>query len=327
MPQVYEGFETGPKPIAGLAKTFTRPRRGTPAAFRNVLGTKQERAQRAMPEALAGVPRLKPGRTLAKPDGPAPELRGANEIERIWSDPSHESYEKTNLVLRPSYSLEQVIEIQRQQISLAQYTEIGRLKLVVFGEPARGAPTPPRDQTNVWGIRLDWMQEGPMLALSNDLMHVLVIGAMTHPPRIPHPGWEPKHGTYIEYTFTDGYKSTTCSRQELEKHGVVKDWKQHKADRPGKPDLIEQKYSDRSNACWPNEAALRRGEGFIVFAPIAKVMFQNKRGFGYVSGLTDPADGTKFSLLINPKHKLRGEPWPEGFFCRGRFVITQGPEV
>lgn len=323
MAQVYEGFEAGPKAIVGLAEKFAKRREGAPAAFRNRVahGSAKASAVPGVPEAFVGAPRRKPGATLARPARPVV----GDRLSVVGTEDQPSATD--NLLLRPSYSLEQVIEIQRQQVSLAQYTEIGRLKLVVFGEPARGAPTPPRDQTNVWGIRLDWMGEGPMLALSNDQMHVLVLGAMTHPPRIAHPAWEPTHGSYIEYTFTDGYKSTTASHDELEDHGRIKGWKQMKADRPKKPDMIDQKYSDRSNSCWPNEAALRRGEGFIVFSPIAKIMFGNRRGFGYVSGLTDPADGTKFSLLINPRHKLRGELWPEGFFARGRFQITQGPEV
>lgn len=311
-----------------MAENFAKRREGVPAAFKDRVSKSKARAAAVpgVPEAFAGVPRRKPGATLARPaSSESSSESGVDQFE--VSELRTLNSEPNNVLLRPSYSLEQVIEIQRQQISLAQYTEIGRLKLVVFGEPARGAPTPPRDQTNVWGIRLDWMQEGPLLALSNDQMHVLVIGAMTHPPRIAHPGWEPRHGAWLEYTFTDGYKSSTCSGQELADHGAVKKWEQKKADRATRADMIDQKYSDRSNICWPNEAALRRGEGFIVFSPIAKVMFQNKRGFGYISGLTDPADGTKFSLLINPKHRLRGELWPEGFFARGRFTITQGPEV
>jgi len=232
-----------------------------------------------------------------------------------------------SLLLRPSYDLATTLEIQRQQVGLAQYTEIGRLKLIVFGEPAAGAPTPPRDQTNVWGIRLDWMGDGPMLGISADGMHILVLGALTHPPRIPHPAWEPAHGAYLEYRYADGYKSATASRAELDKHGAVRDWKQIKADRPKKADMIDQKYSERSNCCWPNEAALRRGEGFIVFSPIMRLMFQNSRGFGVIKGGTNRADGTKFSLLVNPKNKLRGEPFPEGFFARGTFQIVQGPEV
>jgi hypothetical protein len=294
MPQL-ESLQTGPK--AGAAVDFA-PKKGIPPGFR-------KRTDR--PTAIAGHP-------------VAPSRKPPRWMMKMEDRPQ-------SLLLRPALELDQVIRIQRERTSRHEYIPVGKLKVVVFGEPALGAPVPPRDETQVWGIRLDWMGEGPLLAVSSDNQDLLITGPLHHPPRILHPAWQPQFGAHYEYIMEDGTRSLVFGDRERQAGLVVKDHIWHLADRPGPDDYIEQKYEDRSIVTWPSEAHLRRGKGYIVFSPISKVMFQNARGYGVVKGLTDEANGSKFTLLINPNRRVRGEHLPEGFFLRGRFEICQGPEL
>src|ERR1051326_939039 len=126
MAQLYQGFETGAK--AGAPVTF-KPKSGAPAGF----GKRHDR-----PAQITGRPAAAP-------------MKAAAASVAVIGDTAQ------SLLLRPALELDQVIRIHRERFSRHEYTPVGKLKMVVFGEPAAGAPVPPRDETRIWGIRLDWM--------------------------------------------------------------------------------------------------------------------------------------------------------------------------
>jgi hypothetical protein len=303
-----------------------KPRPGRPGAFfeskprasRN-LAAAQAPVRPERPQVLTGKPARKPGVTVAAGTGELPTV--------------HPDYvPPASLLMRPALGLEQLIDFHREQVRLADYTIIGRMKAVVFGEPARGAPTPPRDQTRIWGIRLDWRDQGPLLALSKDGQGILITDLFRHPPKVVHPAWTPKHGAFYEHVMTDGTRANEFTAEHRQQGLSVKRSILHAADVPGPEDMIEQLYEERSCVAWPSGEAIDAGQGYAVFSPIAQVMFQNSQGYGYIHGKTDHFNGSKFSLLINPRaRRQKGGQNPvyleEGFFVRGRFEIRQGPEV
>jgi hypothetical protein len=87
-------------------------------------------------------------------------------------------------------SIEDRLKIQRERVQRAEFLPLGKLITVVL-EPARDANLPPRDQTKVWGVRLDWMGMGPMLGLSLDQQDLLITTPVPPLPKIVDPQWKP----------------------------------------------------------------------------------------------------------------------------------------
>jgi hypothetical protein len=102
-------------------------------------------------------------------------------------------------------SIEDRLKIQRERAQRGEFLALGKL-IIVLLEPAREANLPPRDQTKIWGVRLDWMGMGPMLGLSMDQQDLLITTLVPPLPKIVDPQWKPGDSAepqYIEQRFED----------------------------------------------------------------------------------------------------------------------------
>jgi len=102
-------------------------------------------------------------------------------------------------------SIEDRLKIQRERVQRGEFLALGKLITIVL-EPARDANLPPRDQTKVWGVRLDWMGMGPMLGLSLDQQDLLISTPVPPLPKIVDPQWMPGDSVeppLIEQRFED----------------------------------------------------------------------------------------------------------------------------
>ena len=89
-----------------------------------------------------------------------------------------------------AFTLEDQLKLQRERVQRGEFTPLGRLVKVIL-EPARDAPLPPREQTRVVGVSMDWQRLGPTLGLSLDQRDLLIISPVPPLPRIPDVTWKP----------------------------------------------------------------------------------------------------------------------------------------
>ena len=180
-------------------------------------------------------------------------------------------------------TLEDVLKLQRERVRRGEFTLLGRLVKVVL-EPARNAPLPPREQTRVLGVSLDWQDIGPTLGLSFDQQDLLIVAPVPPLPKIADPTWKPPLGVDTYGAPLPGFT-------------------------PQAPPLIEQRYENFTNARVRNST-------FLVFSPVAQVLFRmlSAPAFRIIKGSAG-FDGTQLTLLIDPTTG-------EGHFYGGRFIIV-----
>ena len=106
------------------------------------------------------------------------------------------------LVLNPI----ELVEYQRRQIRQREYTPLGRLERIELGEGCLPNTAPDNPLVGRWTARehplapaLDWMNHGPMLAISKDEQDILVCTHMVHPPPQVDPDWKRKIPTPLKY--------------------------------------------------------------------------------------------------------------------------------
>lgn len=102
-------------------------------------------------------------------------------------------------------SIEDRLKVQRERVQRGEFLPLGKLIAVVL-EPARDANLPPRPETKVWGVRMDWMGQGPMLGLSLDQQDLLITTPVPPLPKIADPQWKPGDSAeipMIEQRFED----------------------------------------------------------------------------------------------------------------------------
>lgn len=109
------------------------------------------------------------------------------------------------LVLNPI----EMIEFQRGQIRRKEYTPLGRLERIDLGEGCLPNTAPDNPLVGRWTAdskplapALDWLNKGPMLALSKDEQDILVCTHAIHPPPLVDPDWKRKIPTPLQ--FKDG---------------------------------------------------------------------------------------------------------------------------
>ena len=97
------------------------------------------------------------------------------------------------LVLNPI----EMIEYQRGQIRRREYTPLGRLERIDLGEGCLPNTAPDNPLVGRWTAdghpqapALDWLNHGPMLALSKDDQDILVCTHAVHPPPLVDPDWK-----------------------------------------------------------------------------------------------------------------------------------------
>ena len=99
------------------------------------------------------------------------------------------------LVLKPI----EMIDFQRGQIRRREYIPLGRLERIDLGEGCLPNTAPDNPMVGRWNAdnkpmapALDWLNHGPMLALSQDEQDILVCTHMVHPPPLLDPNWKRK---------------------------------------------------------------------------------------------------------------------------------------
>ncbi len=185
--------------------------------------------------------------------------------------------------VKPTLAVADVIQVRRDRVRMGQYRPLGRLITVVL-EAARDAQIP-HAEAGVLGVRLDWGTIGPPLGISYDGVDLLVVAVVPPLPDIPDPYWQP------------------AALPDVPSVEQVAAW------RAQRPPMIPQRLMDRASA-------RVRGSNFLVFQPVAQVLFKPEGVplFSVITGYTDDFSGTKLALLIDP---MTGE----AHFYGGRFRI------
>ena len=118
----------------------------------------------------------------------------------LASSPNFPSY-NVPLVLNPI----EMIDHQRRQIRWREYTPLGRLERIDLGDGCLPNTAPDNPLIGRWTARehptapaLDWLNHGPMLALSKDQQDILVCSPMVHPPPLVDPDWKRKLPTPLK---------------------------------------------------------------------------------------------------------------------------------
>ena len=99
----------------------------------------------------------------------------------------------------------EMIEYQRGQIRRREYTPLGRLERIDLGEGCLPNTAPDNPLVGRWTAdhkpmapALDWLNKGPMLALSKDDQDILVCTHAIHPPPLVDPEWKRKINTPLK---------------------------------------------------------------------------------------------------------------------------------
>ena len=99
------------------------------------------------------------------------------------------------LVLNPI----EMIEYQRGQIRRKEYTLLGRLERIDLDEGCLPNTSPDNPLVGRWSARskpmapaLDWLNQGPIVGLSNDEQDLLLVTHAIHPPPVAGPDWKRK---------------------------------------------------------------------------------------------------------------------------------------
>ena len=106
------------------------------------------------------------------------------------------------LVLNPI----EMIECRRGQIRRREYTPLGRLERIDLGEGCLPNTAPDNPLLGRWTVgehpqapALDWLNHGPMVALSKDEQDILLCTHAIHPPPLVDPNWRRKIQTPLEF--------------------------------------------------------------------------------------------------------------------------------
>jgi len=193
-----------------------------------------------------------------------------------------------------AFTLEDQLKLQRERVQRGEFTPLGRLVKVIL-EPARDAPLPPREQTRVVGVSMDWQRLGPTLGLSLDQQDLLIISPVPPLPRIPDVTWKAPPFPQVR---DPNWKSTGPAP-------LIVDPSYKAPDAP----LIEQRYENFTNARVKNST-------FLVFSPVAQILFRmlSAPAFRMIKSSAG-FDGTQLTLLIDPTTG-------QGHFTGGRFIIV-----
>ena len=193
----------------------------------------------------------------------------------------------------------EMAEYQRGQIRRKEYRPLGRLERIELGEGCLPNTAPDNPIVGRWTAThkpmapaLDWLNHGPMLALSNDEQDILVTTHMVHPPPLVDPDWKRKIPTPLK---------TVNGIPLLDK-----------------PTTIEQSLLHR---CWvgPGGSWVRKakkwvptgewylpgtdGEEWMLFQPISQILiFMLSGGWGIVNCRAD-GNGRHTVLLYDRKRE------------------------
>lgn len=211
----------------------------------------------------------------------------------------------------------EMIEYQRGQIRRKEYTPLGRLERIDLGEGCLPNTAPDNPLVGRWTAdghpaapALDWLNHGPLLALSKDDQDILVCTHAVHPPPLVDPDWKRK-----------------AQVRPLEYVGQIPILE--------KPAMIEQSLLHR---CWigPGGRWLQKGkkwlptgewflpgtdgEEWMLFQPVSQILlFLINGGWGIVNCRAD-GNGRHTVFLYDRKRE-------EGHILFGRKEFNQHFEV
>ena len=186
------------------------------------------------------------------------------------------------------------IKIRRELMrDKANYTFWGRMLKIVFDPAGMSRPDPSTlDHPVIFPNWISWEDDdpflAPVLALSLNQQDLLVIGDVKHPPSVFGPDRD-DISTWVP-TKLAGWQTARAGVPET----------------AGKmPRRYAQRYSDLTTEFVPNltnEPNFDNPDCFLVIQPVHQILL--KITGGMQPGIVEPEtsrDGTKMSLLINPK--------------------------
>lgn len=183
--------------------------------------------------------------------------------------------------------------------SRARYQSTDQQKAIAANSPAM-APFSEK-QTQLWAsITLDWLglKNAPVIAISRDRRDLLLPYGMTPLPKIPHPGWVPKHSQSVcPKSVQFGCSSCVPPRIPQLLTGC-----------PVVGDRVRDKITGRD------------GRVYGVLHPISALstLLSGQGGtFMPIRCGSDPADGTHLAMMIDDSNPEA----PNGYFVGGRFQI------
>lgn len=161
---------------------------------------------------------------------------------------------------------QRIFDYQDEARRLKKFSLIGRVKCIVL-EDSSSRPELPTELTNVEGLRLDWMDSGPVIGeAGGQLMFLEIVPPL--PPR-PPVGWKPSFAPHFD-----------------DKGEIVFD----------RPPLQERPFE------YYTKLRLQNSE-LLVIQPLAQILVHPEGVATYIilKCGTDPATGTKMAFVVNPR--------------------------
>jgi hypothetical protein len=193
------------------------------------------------------------------------------------------------VVTRPTFLVAERIRIAREAIRQHRYIPMGKVLSIVIGA-SKGAAVPDPETMRVGDslskripLALDWlglMHNPPVLAYSEDNVDLLLPGGVSKLPDAPDPRHIPRSAADVA-------------------------------------PRIPQRMEDRATGRIMDGDVTR----YLVFSPVVQVAFiaagEQKSGFGLIKGGKNPADHSRFTLLINPRSM-------NAYFVGGTWELVSG---
>ena len=177
---------------------------------------------------------------------------------------------------------EALFKFQDECRKARKFKVIGKVKCVVLADSA-ARPAMPADMTALEGLRLDWMESGPVIGeAGGQLMFVSKVPPLPARPPIT---WTPKFAPY----FAEDGKTMIVD----------------------KAPMVERRFDMYTREKLANS-------NLLVIQPIAQILVQPEQIASYFilkcSG--DPADGTQMALVVDPTTGA-------GYFYGGLYEIER----
>lgn len=172
--------------------------------------------------------------------------------------------------LTTTFSVDEVFKIQNERIRTQDYTQLGRLVWIGLELQLDHAPSKTEQLTRG---RVDFMHDGPLLAMSKDCADLLLPdGVPLELPDVPDPEWKPK-------IFT---------QQEIETPGWT----------PDRAPMIKQSWIERATGKFVDA-----GNNWVVFQPVIQIVYRlfNAATYGLVRCKPMPWTGNRTALLVQPE--------------------------
>jgi hypothetical protein len=211
------------------------------------------------------------------------------------------------IITKPTFTLTDRIKVQQERLQNRDYTTIGKLTAVVW-EAQRSTQGFSQDrspglgafgkwQRKTWAsMTLDYLthKNAPILAISRDRNDLLLPFGLAALPDIPDPRWA-------------GFKEAPAAECT---NANVPRIKQLFAGCPVVGDRACGTIKDRIS-----------GKTYLIFQPLTELQVMCGRGqesgFGRITCMRDPADGTAAALLVNCEPRPGGSF--EAYFVGGSF--------